>query len=83
VDASELIVAEVWKNKILQEYHVDSRVNFGASDDVWAWHVPGKGKQGKEKTTMEVQLINHYMLDTRHYRAYGYPTFFFITCKQD
>jgi len=73
VDAKELLVAEVWKNKIHQEYTNNSSI--GASEDVWAWHLPLRTKkEGKEKLFIEVQLVNHYMLDSRHYKIFGFPT---------
>jgi len=73
--ANEMLVAEVWKNKILQEYHNDSRCNFGVSDDIWVWHLPGRTpKEGKERVNADVQIVHHVMLDPRHYRVAGFPT---------
>jgi len=74
-DAKELLLAEVWKNKILQEFNNSGPVNFGPQDDIWVWNLPGRNKrEGKERSFMEVQLVNHYMLDSRHYKIFGFPT---------
>jgi len=39
------------------------------------WHLPTRTRrEGKERVTVDVQLVNHYMLDPRHYKIFGFPT---------
>jgi len=75
VPANQLLVVEVWKNKVYRALYDNQSIGFQKTDDIWVWHLPQKSEMTSpsEPKYVEVQIAVHYMVDPKHFKVIGAP----------
>eukprot|EP00808_Paulinella_micropora_P025630 g80954.t1 len=73
IDPNELLLGEVWKNKLYARFKENQTVGSNGMEDLFAYHLPELKAEGKDNKFYFITLQIHHMTDKTHFKAFGFP----------